>query len=295
MLTNELIKKIRQIEISTRHLVAESFAGDYRSVFKGQGMEFEELRAYNPGDEIRTIDWNVTARMGSPYVRRYLEERELTVMLVVDASASADFGTVERFKRDLAAELAAVLSFAATTNNDRVGLLMFTDRIELVIPPRKGRRHVLRLIRDMLVFEPQGRGTDIKLALDTINLILKRKSTIFLISDFLIDPETYRRPLSVTNRRHDVIAIDMDDPLEREIADVGLMALEDAETGEICWVDTSSQEWRDSFAEGVRRLNASKNQVFASYNVDRIHVTTDQDYVAGLTAFFKRRARRLAR
>ena len=209
MVPAEIFRKVRQIEISTRRLVNDTLAGEYQSVFKGQGMEFREVRQYSPGDEVRSIDWNVTARMSEPYVRRYHEERELSVMLVVDASGSADFGSVRQFKRELAAELAAVLSFAATTNNDRVGLLIFTDRIELLIPPRKGRRHVLRLIRDMLVFEPQGRGTDIKLALDTVNLVLRRHSVVFLVSDFLADPEQYRQALAVTNRRHDVVAMDL--------------------------------------------------------------------------------------
>ena len=295
MLTSELIRKIRHIEISTRHLVAESFAGEYHSVFKGQGIEFEDVREYYPGDDIRAIDWNVTARMGVPYVRRYLEEREATVLLVMDASASGDFGTVNRFKRELAAELAAVLSFAATTNNDKVGLLIFTDRTGLFMPPHKGRRHVLRLIRDVLVFQPEGRGTNVGQALEATNLLLKRPSVVFLISDFLADPESFRRPLSLTKRRHDVIAIDLHDPLEQEIPDVGLLALEDAETGALSWVDTSSDAWRDSFSEEVAKIEAAKNQVFVGASVDRIRVTTSRDYAAELNAFFKKRSRRLAR
>ena len=295
MLTPELLRKIRQIEISTRHLVQDTFAGDYHSVFKGQGMEFDEVRLYSPGDEVRNIDWNVTARMGTPYVRRYHEERELTVMLVVDASGSGDFGSSGRFKRDLAAELTAVLAFAATTNNDRVGLLIFTDRIELLIPPRKGRRHVLRLIREMLVFKPQGRGTDVRLALDTINLVLKRKGIIFLVSDFLLDTESYRRSLAATNQRHDVVAMDLGDPLERRIPSVGLVALEDAETGILSWVDTSSRRWRQAFDARVDGHEEAKKQLFAGLSVDRIQVMTDRDYVAGLNAFFKARSRRLSR
>jgi uncharacterized protein (DUF58 family) len=258
-------------------------------------MEFDEVRAHVDGDEIRLIDWNVTARMGSPYVRRYHEERESTVMLVVDASGSADFGTVGRLKKELAAELAAVLSFAATTNNDKVGLLIFTDRIELLVPPRKGRRHVLRLIRDMLVFEPQGLGTDIELALETVSRVLKRRSIIFLVSDFLVDPESYRRAMAVANQRHDVVAVDVSDPMERQIADVGLVALEDAETGELAWVDTASPAWRDESASLVASMEHAKLQLFASLGVDCIGVTTNKDYVAGLTSFFKRRARRLRR
>ncbi|MCH8825794.1 MAG: DUF58 domain-containing protein [Chloroflexi bacterium] len=295
MLTPELMRKIRRIEITTKHLVADTFAGDYHSVFKGQGMEFDEVRPYLPGDEVRSIDWNVTARMGTPFVRRYREERELSAMIIVDASGSFDFGSRGQFKRDLAAELVAVLSFAATTNNDKVGLLIFTDRIELLIPPRKGRSHVLRLVREMLVFEPQGRGTDVKLALDTINLVLKRRSVLFLISDFLTDPEVYRKPLASTNRRHDVVVVDLYDPLEEEIARVGLLALEDAETGELKWVDTNSRKWRESFQRRVQRLEYAKNQVFTSLNVDRVKITTAEDYVASLTAFFKERSRRAPR
>lgn len=295
MLTPELMRKIRRIEITTKHLVSDTFAGDYHSVFKGQGMEFDEVRPYQPGDEVRSIDWNVTARMGTPFVRRYREERELSAMVVVDASGSFDFGSRGQLKRDLAAELVAVLSFAATTNNDKVGLLIFTDQIELLIPPRKGRSHVLRLVREMLVFEPQGRGTDVKLALDTINLILKRRSVLFLISDFLTDPEVYRKAMSSTNRRHDVVAVDLYDPMEEDIARVGMLALEDAETGELTWVDTNSRKWRESFQRRVQRLESAKNQVFSSLNVDRVKITTAEDYVSGLTAFFKERSRRVPR
>jgi uncharacterized protein (DUF58 family) len=295
MLTPELIKKIRQIEINTRHLVQDSFAGEYQSVFKGQGMEFDEVRPYTAGDEIRTIDWNVTARMGTPFVRRYHEERELTVMLLVDASASSNFGTVGRFKRELATELAAVLAFAATTNNDKVGMIIFTDQIELVIPPRKGRRQSMRLIRDMLAFEAKGRGTDLKLALDTLNLIVKRHSVVFLVSDFLADPETYRRPLAVASRQHDVAAIDLHDPMEQDIAQVGLLALEDAESGQVTWVDTSSKAWQAAFQERQREFEAAKTQLFTALDIDHVSVTTDKDYMAGLTDFFRKRSRRQAR
>ena len=206
MLSTELMKKIRHIEIRTRRLVNDSYAGEYHSIFKGRGMEFDEVRPYQIGDEIRTIDWNVTARTGEPYVKRYVEERELTVMLVVDASGSENFGSVKKFKRELAAEITAILSFAATTNNDKVGLLIFTDQIELFIPPRKGRQHVLRLIRELLAFEPKSKGTDIKMALDKVNQIRKRRTIVFLISDLMANPESYRKALNVTNKRHDVIA-----------------------------------------------------------------------------------------
>jgi len=293
MITTELMKKIRRIEIRTRRLVNDSYAGEYHSVFKGRGMEFDEVRPYQYGDEIRTIDWNVTARMGDPYVKRYVEERELSVLLLVDASASENFGSVNRFKRELAAELTAVLSFAATTNNDKVGLLIFTDQIELYIPPRKGRRHVLRLIRELLAFEPKGRRTDIEMALETANQILKRRSIIFRVSDFLAEPDDYQKALAITNRRHDVIAVDLHDPLETKIADVGLIALEDPETGEIAWVDTSSRSWQEAFEQNASSLENNKSKVLRRANVDHIAIGTDEDYTAPLASFFHERARRI--
>jgi len=293
MLTSDLMKKIQRIEIRTRRLVNDSFAGEYHSIFKGRGMEFDEVRPYQIGDEIRTIDWNVTARTGEPYVKRYVEERELTVMLVVDASASENFGSVNRFKRELAAELTAVLSFAATTNNDKVGLLIFTDQIELFIPPRKGRKHVLRLIRELLAFEAQSKGTNIKMALDKVNQILKRRSIIFLVSDFMADPDGYRKALSVTNRRHDVIAVDLNDPLDSEIGNVGLLALEDPESGDIVWVDTSSRRWQDAYQKQMQQLENSKTRIFRQANVDRIDIHTDQEYATPLTRFFQDRAKRI--
>ena len=295
MITTELIKKIRHIEIRTRRLVDDSYAGEYHSIFKGRGMEFDEVRPYQVGDEIRSIDWNVTARTGEPHVKRYVEERELTVMLVVDASGSENFGSVDRFKRELAAELTAVLSFAATTNNDKVGLLIFTDRVELFIPPRKGRRHVLRLIRELLAFEPKSRGTDIKLALDTVNQILKRRSIVFLVSDYLVPAESYQKELIVTNKRHDLISIDLHDPLEESLADVGLLSLEDPETDEMIWVDTSDPAWRDSYKLRGQLLDADKDRIFKTASVDRIHIATDEDYTASLTNFFQERARRIRR
>jgi uncharacterized protein (DUF58 family) len=287
------MKKIRHIEIRTRRLVNDSFAGEYHSIFRGRGMEFDEVRPYLPGDEIRTIDWNVTARMGSPYVKRYVEERELTVMLMVDASGSEDFGTTGKFKRELAAELASVLSFSATTNKDKVGLMIFTDKVELYIPPRKGRKHVLRLIREMLAFEPQGHGTDINVALDHINQILKRRSIIFLVSDFLADPFSYKKSLYMANRKHDVIAVDLNDPLETNFADVGLVTLEDAESGELIWVDTGNPAWQKTFARQTRAFESEKNKVFANAGVDQVRITTDEDYVKALTLFFQKRAQRL--
>jgi uncharacterized protein (DUF58 family) len=292
MFSTELMNKIRRIEIRTRRLVNDSFAGEYHSIFRGRGMEFDEVRPYVPGDEVRTIDWNVTARMGQPYVKRYVEERELTVMLMVDASGSGDFASEGKFKRELAAELAAVLSFSATTNKDKVGLLIFTDKVELYIPPRKGRRHVLRLIRELLAFEPDSHGTDIRLALDTMNRILKERSIIFLVSDFMNEAESYSKPLFMTNRKHDVIAVDLHDPLETNIADVGMLALEDAESGELVWLATSDPAWRDLFAAHTGQFETAKSQALANAGVDRIQIRTDQDYVKALTLFFQKRNQR---
>jgi uncharacterized protein (DUF58 family) len=294
-LTPEIIKKIRQIEIHTRRLVNDNFAGEYHAVFKGRGMEFDEVRPYQMGDEVRAIDWKVTARTGNLFVKRYIEERELTVMLVVDLSASGEFGTIERFKRTIAAELAAVLAFAAISNNDKIGLLIFTDQIELYVPPRKGRRHVLRLIRDLLAFEPDGRGTDIKLALDRINLLLKRKSIVFLVSDFLVPTKSYQSVLQVCNRRHDVVAVTLTDPGEYQLPKVGLLALQDAETGEIQMVDTSNRRVQRDFSQRVRALVDERDSGFRRARIDRIDITTEHDYVTPLTKFFERRAKRLRR
>tara|TARA_Y100000815_G_scaffold74651_1_gene63462 strand:+ start:131 stop:1024 length:894 start_codon:yes stop_codon:yes gene_type:complete len=295
ILTEELAEKIKRIEITARHLVTDSLAGEYHSVFKGMGMEFDEMRPYSLGDDVRRIDWNVTARMNTPYIRKYQEERELTVFLAVDASGSSDFGTTGQFKRELAAELAAVLSFAATTNNDKVGLLIFTDKPELIVPPRKGKRHVLRMVRDLLVFTPEGRGTSIESALDTINRVVKRRSITFLISDFLVEPESLRRPLAATNRRHDIIALDLHDPMEHQIPDVGLMVLEDAETGELEWVDTSNKAWREAFEARTLDLEQQKRRLLSSLAIDHIQISTDKDYVVELNEFFARRSRRRAR
>ena len=294
MLSSELIKKIRRIEIRTRHLVNDSFAGEYHAIFKGRGMEFDEVRAYQPGDDVRAIDWNVTARMGEPFIKRYVEERELTVMLAVDASASGVFGTAERFKRELAAELGAVLAFSAITNNDKVGLLVFTDQVELYIAPRKGRKHVLRLIRDLLAFEPQGHGTDVTLALDRLNHTLKRRAIIFLVSDFLLSTQGervqgYERSLLVTNRRHDVVAVSITDQRELAWPDVGLVAVQDAETGRRVWVDSGSAAWRQAFAQRATARIAARDAVFKRAQVDHIDVTVGADYVEPLLTFFRAR------
>jgi len=301
LLSPEIIHTIRHIEIRTRHLVNDSFAGEYQAIFKGRGMEFDEVREYQPGDEVRSIDWNVTARMGTPFVKRYVEERELTVMLAFDASASGLFGTAERFKRELAAELGAVLAFSAITNNDKVGLLSFTDQIELHIPPRKGRRHVLRLIRDLLAFQPVGSGTDITLALDHLNHTLKRRAIVFLISDFLLPYDRadfsrdYGRALMITNRRHDLVAVSITDPREIAWPDVGLAVLEDAETGSRLWVDSGSPTWRQAFARETVARHATRDEAFSRAQVDHIKVTVGEDYAEPLLAFFKARAHRWRR
>jgi len=295
MLTAETLRTVRRIEMRTRKLVNDSFAGAYHAVFKGRGIAFDAVRLYIPGDDVRDIDWNVTARAGEPFIKRYIEERELTVMLVLDASASASFGTVNRQKRDLAAELGAVLAFTAISNNDRVGLLIFTDQIELFIPPRKGRNHVLRLIRDLLAAEPQHRGTDISLALRTVNRLLQRRAIVFLISDFLASSQEYARDLLVIGRHHDVIAVVLSDPREQVWPDSGLVALQDAETGITQWVDTASEDWRRQFAQQARRFQRMRDETLARAEVDRIDVPVDGNYVQALALFFQQRSQRIRR
>jgi uncharacterized protein (DUF58 family) len=293
MLPQELVRKIRHIEIRTRRLVNDVFAGEYHSIFKGRGIEFDEVREYVPGDEVRTINWNVTARMGWPYVNNYVEERELTVMLVVDASGSGLFGTTEATKREVITELCALLAFSAIRNQDRVGLLLFTDQVEKFIPPRKGRRHVLRVIRELLYFQPQGRDTDIAVALGYLNRILNRRAVVFLVSDFIAGG--YRKVLNVTGRRHDCIAIEVVDPRELALPNVGLMALEDAETGSLQWVDTADQRFRQEYAARNAQRRAELTHTLHGIEVDHIAIHTDQGYVDPLVAFFHKRAWRLRR
>lgn len=295
ILTADTLRAIRRIELRTRKLVNDSFAGAYHAIFKGRGIAFDAVRPYEPGDDVRDIDWNVTARAGTPYIKRYVEERELTVMLVLDASASSSFGTVNRQKRDLAAELGAVLAFTAISNNDRVGLLVFSDQVELFIPPRKGRNHVLLLIRDLLAAKPAHTGTDISLALRAINSLLRRRAIVFLISDFLASSQEYARDLLVTGRRHDVIAVVVSDPREQSWPEVGLAGLRDAETGSITWIDTGSQEWRKQFSQQARRFQRMRDETLARAQVDRIDVRVDGDHVQALTAFFQKRAQRVRR
>lgn len=290
MLTREQLKAVRKIQIRTSHIVSELFAGQYHSVFKGRGMEFAEVRQYQPGDEVRTIDWNVTARTGVPHVKRYTEERQLTVMLLVDASASTRFGSVRQFKQELAAEIGALLAYSAITNNDRVGLVIFTDRIELAVPPRKGNRHVLRVISEILNHVPRGRGTDIEMALDHLNKVTTRRCVAFLLSDFLA-PEL-RRPLRVANRRHDLIAVVLEDPREYALPDVGLIALEDPESGEMLVADTGDARLRAAFASRQAAARAERDRTLRSLNVDAINVRTDQPYARALLRFFEARERR---
>lgn len=292
--TIELMKKIRRIEIRTRHLVQDLFAGNYLSVFKGRGIEFDQVRKYEMGDDVRSVDWNVTARMGELYVKRFVEERELTMLLVVDMSASNDFGTQGQFKREAAIEMAAMLAFSAVRNNDKVGLLLFTDRVEKYIPPRKGRKHILRLLRELLAFQPTGRGTDINFALEHANRMMKRRGIVVLVSDFQNDPESYRRALLMAGKRHDLIAIDLRDPMETEIANVGLLALQDAETGELVEVDTSDAAWRAAFHKRMAEYDAAKKRVWNAARVDRIELLTPDDHVGALTRFFRGRIKRMA-
>lgn len=288
----EILKKIRRIELRTRRLVNSMFAGQYHSVFKGRGMNFEEVREYAPGDEIRSIDWNVTARMNAPYIKKYTEERELTVMLLVDVSASGIFGSVELSKRELAAEVASILAFSAINNNDKVGLILFTDRIELFIPPKKGRLHTLRLIREMLYFEPEGRGTDLAGALDYLNLVLSRRSVVFMISDFLAPDFT--KALTVTSKRHDLVAMPVIDKGESELPNVGIITLEDAETGEQIDVNTSSKAVRRALREINEDRLADLEYLLRSRRVDIVRLSTNEDYLIPLRNFFELRERRQA-
>jgi uncharacterized protein (DUF58 family) len=290
MIPEELIQRIRQIQIYTSRAVDASFAGQYESVFKGRGMQFDEVREYMPGDDIRTIDWNVTARTGKPFIKRFVEEREMTVLFAVDLSASGEFGTVSKLKNELAAEFCAVLAFAAAKNNDKVGLLIFTDRIELFIPPKKGSRHILRLIRELLGFKMPRRETNIPLALDYIARVVRKRATVFLVSDFI--EADFQKPLSLLNKRHDVIAVPVRDRVEIAMPSVGLIEVQDAETGQIMLVDTSSRRFRRRYGDhSSRRFNDLKN-LLRSINVDLIPITTDKPYVNDLIQFFHMRHRR---
>ena len=291
MLPKEIIKKIQQIQIRTNRVVNDLFAGEYVSVFKGRGIEFEEVREYQPGDEIRTIDWNVTARMGRPFVKKFVEERELTVMLLVDVSGSEEFGSAGSFKREIASELAAVLAFSAIRNKDRVGLIAFTDEVEKFVPPKKGRRHVLRLIREVLYFQPARRGTNISAALEYLLKVTTRRAVVFVISDFA--DAGYDRDLKIASRRHDIVAVTVTDPREREFPSLGFVELQDAETGERMLVDSRRQSFRASFQALAQKAASDRKSLFRSAEVDEIIVTTDKPYIHDLLKFFRMRERRM--
>lgn len=288
----EILRKIRALEIKTKGLVQTAFAGDYHSVFKGRGMNFQDVREYEPGDEIRTIDWNVTARLGTAYVKKFTEERELTVMLIVDVSASGNFGSVSQSKRELAAEVACLLAFSAIRNNDKVGLLLFSDRVELFIPPKKGRSHTLRIIREILFFEPAGRGTAPALALDYLNKVVTRRAVVFFVSDF--QAGDFSRELSVSGRRHDFIAIHVQDQREEMLPNVGIITLEDAETGEQIEINTGDRTTRSRFSALAETKRAELNRTLRRNSIDAISLRTGEDYLPALRSFFKQRERRLA-
>lgn len=288
----EILRKIRTLEIKTRGLVEAAFAGNYHSVFKGRGMNFEDVREYQPGDDIRAIDWNVTARLGNAFVKKFTEERELTVMLIVDVSASGNFGSTLQSKRELAAEVACLLAFSAIRNNDKVGLLLFTDRVELFISPKKGRSHTLRLIREILFFAPQGRGTDPALALDYLNKILTRRAVVFFISDF--QTPDFSHALAVSGRRHDFIAIHIQDERERVLPNIGIITLEDAETGEQIEINTAHRETRVRFGNLADDHAIELSRTLRRNNIDGISLKTGEDYLPALRSFFKQRQRRVA-
>lgn len=295
--SREVLRQVRRIELRTRGAVDSRFSGEYQSVFKGQGLEFVEVREYLPGDDVRTIDWNVSARTGTPHVKRYVEERELTVLLAVDLSGSQWFGTEGRLKAELVAEVAAVLAMSAIRNNDRVGLLIFTDRIELFVPPKKGRRHVLRLIRELLAFRPEGRGTGIAQAVEYGARLLRARSIFFLFSDFQVggDRAAFEHALSVASQRHDVVGVVLEDPRERTLPDVGLLRLADPETGEELVLDTGRGRVREEYARFAREERERLRSLFRRLGVDEVEVRTDVPYAPALLGFFRRRETRLRR
>lgn len=290
MIPQELIDKIRRIQIYTSRAVNASFAGQYESVFKGRGMQFDEVREYTPGDDIRTIDWNVTARTGKPYIKRFVEEREMTVLFAVDLSASGDFGTVNKAKNELAAEFCAVLAFAAAKNNDKVGLLIFTDQIELYIPPKKGMSHMLRLVRELLYFKMPKRRTNISEAMDYLGKVVRKRATVFLVSDFI---ETdFKKSLSLLNKRHDVIAVSVRDRAEMALPSIGLAEFVDAESGEVLLVDTSSRQFRNKYSDTCAQRFDNLKNMLRTINVDCISISTDKPYIQDLVSFFHMRHRR---
>ena len=291
MIPREILKQVRRVEIATQGLVNEVFSGEYHSVFKGRGMNFAEVRAYQYGDDIRSIDWNVTARTGTPFVKVFDEERELTVMLVVDVSASGDFGSRSRMKGEVAVEICAVLAFSAITNNDKVGLIIFSDRIEKFVPPRKGRRHGLRVLRELLYFQPEGRRTDVAGALGYLARVVRRRAVVFVVSDFF--DTGYQKALAVAGRRHDTVVIRMGDPRERELPAVGYIELEDAETGEQLTVNVSDPAFREAFDHDVTETRTTLEREFRKTGIDVIEISTDRPYADQLMRFFRQRAKRL--
>ena len=287
--TSELLKKVRKIEIKTRGLSQNIFAGQYHSAFKGRGMAFSEVREYQYGDDVRDIDWNVTARFHKPYVKVFEEERELTVMLLVDVSGSLDFGTIRQTKRDMEAEIAATLAFSAIQNNDKIGVVFFSDRIEKYIPPKKGRKHILYIIREMLDFKPESKRTDVAMAVEFLTRVMKRKCTAFLMSDFFVR-KSFENELTICNRKHDVVAIQIYDQRAKELPDVGLMKIKDAETGHEMVVDTSSKKLRRTHTAYWLRRQAELRQLFSKSNVDNISISTSEDYVKSLMLLFSMRS-----
>lgn len=290
MLTTELLKQVRRIEIRTKGLVNQVFSGEYHSVFKGMGMEFSEVREYQFGDDIRNIDWNVTARYGRPFIKVFEEERELTVMLMVDLSGSLMFGSISKTKQRVAVEVTAILAFSALKNNDKVGLILFTDKIEKFVPPRKGNKHVLRIIRDILSFNPEGNATDIKGALEYMNGTIKKRSIVFLLSDFM--DQGYSKILKVVGKKHDLIGIILDDRRENELPAIGLVKLTDAETGQERWIDTSSNRVRKMMRKTRSEAVNKRNALFLTSRIDRIPIETGKDYIKPLVQFFRLRERR---
>ncbi len=289
MIPRELLSKIRRIEIRTKGLVNNIMGGEYHSAFKGRGIEFAEVRPYQYGDDIRNIDWNVSARTGETYVKVFEEEREQTLMLLVDISGSENFGSRSKFKREIAAEICALIAFSAIKNNDKVGMLLFSDRVELFVPPKKGRRHVLRLIRDLFTHQPRSRGTNISAALDHVLHVLRRRSIVIILSDFL--DEGYEKALRAVSARHDTVAIELNDPREEELPSIGLVHLTDAETGEEIVLDTSNPHARNAFAEHAAYQRLRVDNLFRNMRVDRLRIQTGDDYVQPLVQFFHRRSR----
>jgi len=290
MIPKELAKKIKYLQIYTSKAVNDILAGEYESVFKGRGMEFDEVREYQLGDEVRDIDWNVTARMGHPYVKRFVEEREVSVMFLVDLSASGTFGSIQKRKNEVAAELCALLAFAAIKNNDKVGLIVFTDTIELFVPPAKGVSHVLRLIRELLNFQPNNSKTNIAVALNYLGKITHKRNVVFLVSDFIC--QNFTKPMSIVNRRHDLIAIPISDPREHQLPNAGIIQLEDAETGEQILIDTSSKKTRSQYQAIAKKQKTELQQWFRSKAIDYIPISTQGDYLRDLITFFRSRERR---